>query len=106
MRMLTSRKRLSLRMRSNAGSLEPIEGDRVLCFSDGVCPLCSEVFPLSLLHEHIQSEDARLRGSTVQVIQAYHGGWLEEHGACEPCWKSYRDAGQILSLMKRQTVYR
>ena len=74
--------------------------------TDGVCPLCSEVFPLMSLHDHIKSEDARLRGSTVQVIQAYHGGWLEEHGACEPCWKSFRDAGQILGLIKRQADYR
>jgi len=91
-------------MRLDASSFEGFEKCQGITLTEGICPLCSQVFSLSLLHEHIQSEDARLRGSTVRVIQAYHGGWLEEHGACELCWKAYRDAGQILSLMKRQYV--
>ena len=52
------------------------------------------------LYDHIGAEHAKLRENTIQVIQAYYPGWSEERGACENCWKSYRDAGRILSLLK------
>lgn len=67
---------------------------------DGICPLCSQIFPQEHLHAHIGSEHPRLRHTTILVIQAYHPGWLESHGACQPCWKSYRDAGRVLDLLK------
>lgn len=70
-------------------------------FSDSICPLCSQITANELLHTHIMSEDPRLRHSTIKVIQAYHSSWIEDHGACGPCWKSYRDAGQILDVIKR-----
>jgi hypothetical protein len=35
------------------------------------------------------------------VIQAYYPGWITDHGACEKCWRSHRDAGRMLDLMKQ-----
>jgi|ERR1039458_1912132 hypothetical protein len=67
---------------------------------DSICPLCSQVFPRELLREHINSEHSRLRHSTIKVIQAYHPGWVEDHGACEPCWRSYREASRMFNQMK------
>ncbi len=49
-----------------------------------------------------------MRENTVRVIQAYHDGWSAEDGACEPCWKSFRDASRALNLLKqvkRQRIY-
>lgn len=69
-------------------------------FSESICPLCSQVFPREQIHEHSTSEHPLLRQRTIQVIQAYHPGWVEERGACEACWKSYRDAGRILNVLK------
>lgn len=69
--------------------------------SENTCPLCLQIHAVELLHRHIFAEDPRLRRRTVNVIQAYHSGWMEEHGACGSCWRSYRDAGQILDLIKR-----
>jgi hypothetical protein len=67
---------------------------------ESICPLCSQVFPSELLREHINSEHPRLRHSTIKVIQAYHPGWVEDHGACEPCWRSYREASRMFNQMK------
>ena len=67
---------------------------------ESICPLCSQVFPSELLREHIDSEHPRLRHSTIKVIQAYHPGWVEDHGACEPCWRSYREASRMFNQMK------
>ena len=46
-------------------------------------------------------EHPRVRETTITVIQAYHAGWTTEHGACEPCWKSFRDAARILRVLKQ-----
>lgn len=64
------------------------------------CPLCSRVLPHEQLYEHIASERARFRHSTIKVIQAYHPGWIEDQGACGRCWRSYRDASQIVNVLK------
>ena len=69
-------------------------------FPESICPLCSQVFARELLHEHISLEQLRLRNRTIKVIQAYHPGWVEDHGACGLCWRSYRDAGRFLYMMK------
>ena len=69
-------------------------------YPESICPLCSQVFASELLYQHIASEHPRIRHSTIKVIQAYHPGWAEDHGACGPCWKSYREAGQVLSIIK------
>ena len=69
--------------------------------SDGICPLCSQVFPIPELHTHIGSEHPRSKRNSIIVIQAYHKGWVEAHGACEACWKSFRDAGRIMDLLKQ-----
>lgn len=73
----------------------------MISFPDSICPLCSQVFAREHLHEHIAAEQPRLRQSTIKLIQGYHPGWVEDHGACGPCWRSYRDAGQALNAMKR-----
>ncbi len=52
-------------------------------FSEGICPLGSRVY------------------ETIQVIQAYHEGWSTEDGACEPCWRSFREAGRILHVLRQ-----
>ncbi len=65
-----------------------------------ICPLCSRVFPHEQLYDHINSEHPYSRRNTIAVIQAYHPAWMEDHGACERCWKSFRDAGQALDLLK------
>ncbi len=70
-------------------------------FSEAICPLCSRVFALDRLHLHIAIEDGRVREKTIQVIQAYHEGWSVEDGACEPCWRSFREAGRILNFLKQ-----
>jgi hypothetical protein len=67
---------------------------------ESICPLCSQVFLREQLYQHIASEHLRSRDSTIKVIQAYHPGWLQDHGACEPCWRSYREAGRMLKQMK------
>ena len=67
---------------------------------EGICPLCSRVFACQLLHKHIASEYPRVRQSTIEVIQARHPGWVEDDGACEPCWRLYRDTARILDQMK------
>ena len=77
----------------------------MIWFPEGVCPLCSQVVTVEGLHEPIASESAKVRERTVAVIQAFHEGWLEEHGACGPCWRSYRDAGRVLSIMKEQHAH-
>ena len=69
-------------------------------FPESICPLCSQVFARELVHEHISLEHPRLRNRTIKVIQAYHPGWVEDHGACGACWRSYRDAGRFLYMMK------
>jgi hypothetical protein len=69
-------------------------------FPEAICPLCSQVYPREKLHAHIEGEHDRVREKTIGVIQAYHQGWLSEHGACEPCWKSFRAASCILSVLK------
>ena len=79
----------------------------MISFPEGICPLCSRVLAPELLRNHIVFEDPRMRQSTIQVIQAYHPSWVEDHGACEPCWRSYRDAVQMVAVMKsarRQTA--
>lgn len=68
---------------------------------EAICPLCSQIYPQEQLHTHIDIEDALVRQTTIEVIQAYNEGWLMEHGACEPCWKSFRHAGCILSVLKQ-----
>ena len=72
----------------------------MISFPESICSLCSQLFARELLHKHMASEAPRLRRSTIEVIRAYHPGWVEDHGACEPCWRSYRGAGQILSQMR------
>jgi hypothetical protein len=69
-------------------------------FPESICPLCSQVFACELLHEHIASEYPRVRQSTIEVIQAYHPGWVEDDGACGRCWRLYRNAGRILDQMR------
>jgi hypothetical protein len=72
----------------------------MISLPDSICPLCSQIYARELLHEHIASEHLRLRQTITKLIQAYHPGWVEDHGACAPCWKSYRDAGRVLNMMK------
>lgn len=67
---------------------------------DKICPLCSRVFPREQLYDRINSEHPHSRRNTIKVIQAYYPAWVEDHGACELCWKSFRDAGQVLDLLK------
>lgn len=70
-------------------------------FPEAFCPLCSQIHVRECLHDHINDEHPRVREATIRVIQAYHKGWMAEHGACEPCWKSFRDAGCILNVLKQ-----
>ncbi len=68
---------------------------------EAICPLCSQIFPQDELHQHIAAEPDRCRRNTFVVIQAYHPNWVRDHGACETCWKSYRDAGRVLDHLRR-----
>ena len=70
-------------------------------FPEGICPLCSQVYLREHLHAHIAREHERVREKTIQVIRGYHEDWVAEHGACEPCWKSFREAARVLSLLKQ-----
>jgi|ERR1039458_3578459 hypothetical protein len=72
----------------------------MISIPESICPLCSQIFPRNLLYKHITSEHPRLRHSTIKVIQAYHPGWAEDHGACGPCWSSYRQASRMFNQMK------
>ena len=79
----------------------------MISFSESMCPLCSRFVAREELYEPIASEDPRVRHRTIKVIQAYHPGWVEDHGACGPCWSSYRDAVRIFLVMKstrRQSI--
>jgi len=69
--------------------------------AEAICPLCSQIHAREKLYSHISEEPPRVREATIKVIRAYHKGWLAEHGACEPCWKSFRDAGRILIVLKQ-----
>ena len=75
-------------------------GAAISAFPDAICPLCSQVYPRGGLQTHIAAEHARVREKTIEFIQAHCEGWLSEHGACEACWKSFRDASCRLSVMK------
>lgn len=72
----------------------------MISFPDGICPLCSQVHARELLQEHIVLEDPRLREAIIKLIQAYYPGWIQDHGACAPCWRSYRDASRAIYVMK------
>ena len=72
----------------------------MIALSETICPLCSQPFPTAQLHQHIASEHPLWRHGTIKVIQAYHPGWIEEQGACESCWKSFREAGRVLNQLK------
>ena len=65
-----------------------------------VCSLCRREVPRAELQEHIQTEHPFLRHDTIKLIQAYHPGWQEEQGACWSCWKAYRQATQMLHVLK------
>ncbi len=78
----------------------PVSSAVVSEFAEAICPLCSQVYPREGLQTHIAAEHARVREKTIQLIQAYCKGWLSEHGACEACWKSFRDASCTLSVIK------
>ena len=67
---------------------------------DHICPLCSQVRPREQIHEHIASEHPLLRLNTIKVIHAHHPWWSPEDGACEPCWKSFRDASRALEMLR------
>ena len=67
---------------------------------DSICPLCLEAVPREHLHDHIALEQSRARERTVLVIQSYHPDWLEVHGACAACWKAYREASQVIRILK------
>ncbi len=84
------------RLSSRAGRKQPMNE----C-SEAICPLCSRFHAQERLHAHIKEEHPRVREATVRLIQAYHKGWAAENGACEPCWKSFRDAGRTLSVLKQ-----
>jgi hypothetical protein len=67
---------------------------------DAICPLCSEVFPRKLLYQHVEREPIQVRERTVRVIQSVRPHWVEDYGACAACWKSYREAGQVIGILK------
>jgi hypothetical protein len=75
-------------------------GAYMILLTESICPLCSQVFPTAQLHEHIISEHPQVRKQTINVIQAYHPGWAAEHGACEPCWRSFRSASSIIQMLQ------
>jgi hypothetical protein len=75
-------------------------GARMIPFPESICPLCSQVFLTAQLHDHIVSEHPQERNKTIKVIQAYHPGWAAEHGACEPCWRSFRNASSIIQMLQ------
>jgi hypothetical protein len=57
----------------------------------GLCPLCGQFFPRSLLHHHIITERPEKRQHVMDKIKASHPGWRHELGACPNCWESYRN---------------
>jgi hypothetical protein len=68
-----------------------------------VCPLCKKAIGAEQLFAHMASDHEQWRHSTIKVIRAYHPNWIEEDGACPTCWKSYRNATQILRLLKQSS---
>ena len=64
------------------------------------CPICSRVLPHDQLYDHMALESPQARQNTIRVIQGHHADWLAEQGVCEPCWKSFRDAGRVLHMLK------
>lgn len=72
----------------------------MISFPESICPLCSQLFLREELFQHISCEHDQLRERTIRMIQAYHAGWLAEHGACGSCWRSFREAGRVLSMLK------
>jgi len=68
--------------------------------SDEKCPLCGRPFPRQKLHGHICSESPRMRHRTVQVIQGHYPDWTMDHGSCETCWRSFRNAAQVMVVLQ------
>jgi hypothetical protein len=64
------------------------------------CPLCDTAIPGSELFSHIVSEPQPFRSQIIDLIAAYHPGWVHERGACLPCWKSYREATRAINSLK------
>lgn len=64
------------------------------------CPLCGTAAPGNELLSHIRSEAQPFRSQIIQLIAAYHPGWVHERGACLPCWKSYREATRAINALK------
>jgi len=56
----------------------------------GLCPLCGQSFPRSLLHHHIITERPERRQPIMDEIKASHPGWSHQLGACPNYWESYR----------------
>ena len=68
--------------------------------AQGICSLCQREFPRAEILDRIHSEHPSLRQSTIKLIQASCTGWDEQQDICLPCWKAYRDATQVLQLLK------
>lgn len=64
------------------------------------CPLCLKDCPRAALPDHINSEREAIRQATIGVIQFSHPAWVAKDGACERCWKSYRDVSRVLNFFK------
>jgi len=56
----------------------------------GTCPLCEEVLPLSLLSQHVESEQKNIRRYVLEQIKKAHPTWVAKDGACPKCWDYYR----------------
>ena len=63
------------------------------------CPLCGRNFPHWRLHKHIHSEPRRLRDETIVEIRKDQPDWVEQGGACERCWESYRGVVCVARFM-------
>ncbi len=64
------------------------------------CPLCGTAVPGNELFSHMLSEPQPFRSQIIQLIAAYHPGWVDERGTCLPCWKSYREATRAINALK------
>jgi len=65
------------------------------------CPLCGRIFPQWRLHKHINSEAWRVRKEIIIQIQEEHPDWVDQDGACQRCWESYRGVVRVVRFMKR-----
>ena len=69
--------------------------------SYGICPLCEKAFQRAQLQVCITAEQPKTRRQIIQAIRDEYPSWVQESGACQRCWESFRGVVRVVSFMKK-----